>query len=338
MKFIQARNFTMGRLQPVTMVVIHTAECGESASAAENVAAWGASQNAPKASWNYMVDSDSVTQSVAETDTAWHAGPVNGFAIGVEHAGFAKQTSLEWADDYSVSMLELSAQLVAGICRRHGIAIQRLTADDLKNGKRNGICGHIDVTNAFTDGKGHWDPGPNFPWDSYLERVRFHLEGTAYEPPPPDDRPEGWVSVTCDGVEWYVAPLYIHPMGIGAAEDYARAYGCELPSPALVDAIWRNADLKIDGASMVRTDHDGTLRTMASAATMNAQAERIQQATKDHGFRLAAGYCKDVVAHNGTVGLYGWHRLDGTVIQPFYAGHARGWIDYSQGLRLVRRA
>ena len=55
-------------------------------------------------------------------------------------------------------------------------------------------------------------------------------------------------------------------------------------------------------------------------------------------FRLLAGTNKDV-AHgpDGRIGLYGWHRLDGTPIQPFFAGHALSWKDYSQGLRLVRR-
>jgi hypothetical protein len=44
------------------------------------------------------------------------------------------------------------------------------------------------------------------------------------------------------------------------------------------------------------------------------------------------------VTNEGILGIYGWHRCDGSVVQPFYAGHARGWIDYSQGVRLVRRA
>lgn len=336
MKFVQARNFTKASRTEVDLVVVHDMEYPERPNGAEWCADFFAGPNAPKASAHYCVDNDSIVQCVRDEDVAWHAPGANHNGIGIEHAGYAKQTADEWLDDYSIAMLERSAELVAMLCRKYGIPVERPSVDALKAGAR-GIVGHKDCTDAFSGGKGHWDPGPGFPWAHYLDRVRDHLDAGAYEPPAPDDRPEGWVSVFSDGVEWYVAPIYIHPMGIGAAEDYARAYGCELPSPALVDAIWRDADLRIDATKMVR-QHDNTLKTMASREMFDSQAALVERAFAGRDFRLAAGYCKDVVAHNGKVGLYGWHRLDGSVIQPFYAGHARGWIDYSQGLRLVRRA
>lgn len=151
------------------------------------------------------------------------------------------------------------------------------------------------------------------------------------------EAPLDWPVVELDGVRWAVAPIYIWPIGIGAAVDMAAALGCELPSPRLVDAIWRAADVQIDASQMVRTDHDGTPATMASLATYDDQAARLERLVAGRSYRLLAGYAKDVVAEAGQVGLYGWHRADGRVIQPFYAGHARAWIDYSQGLRLCRR-
>lgn len=335
MKFVQAKNFTRANRTSIDLVVIHTAECGETKNAAENVAAWGAGPNAPQASWHYMVDCDSIVQSVLESDVAWHAGPVNGYSIGVEHAGYAKQSAAEWSDEYSRATLELSAELVGSICRRYGIPVRRLTADDLKRGERRGICGHVDVTMGLTGGKGHTDPGNGFPWSWYLERVRAHA---GIEAQAKDEAPLDWPIVEHDGVRWHVAPAYIWPVGIGQAEEMAAAARCELPSKGLVESIWRAADVKIDAAIMVKGDHDGTPRTMASLATYEERARILEKALAGRSYRLLAGYAKDVIRHEGKVGIYGWQRADGTAIQPFFAGHARSWIDYSQGLRLVRRA
>ena len=39
----------------------------------------------------------------------------------------------------------------------------------------------------------------------------------------------------------------------------------------------------------------------------------------------------------GRVAIYGWHQLNGKLIQPLYTGHVNWWVDYSQGIRLVYR-
>ena len=45
-----------------------------------------------------------------------------------------------------------------------------LTADDLLAGRR-GITGHAEVSKAYRKSD-HWDPGPGFPVESFLDRVR----------------------------------------------------------------------------------------------------------------------------------------------------------------------
>ena len=354
MKYIPARFFTPANRTSIDLLVVHTAECAEVASAAENLQSWTAGPNASRASWHYAVDNDSVTQSVLEKDIAWHAGPVNGYSIGIEHAGRASQDAAGWADDYSRAVLENSAKLAAEICVRWNIPIQKLGAEDLKAGRRRGICGHVDVTNGLTGGKGHWDPGPGFPWVSWLARVREHadaIRANAVDPklPPavvlaPREVPpefSSFVPVEHAGSTWLVAPIYVAPVAIGQAQDLARALGCELPSPGLVDAIWRAADLKIDGTKMIRK-HDGTPKTMDAPEVHADQAARLARLVGSRSlgvdFRLLAGAFKDVVVRDGRVGLYGWQRPDGSVIQSFFGGHARAWRDYSQGLRLVRKA
>lgn len=71
---------------------------------------------------------------------------------------------------------------------------------------------------------------------------------------------------------------------------------------------------------------------------INEHCDRLEHQLAGRPYRLLAGSQKDVVTQDGVLGIYGWHTLGGLPLQPFFSGHARGWIDYSQGLRLVRRA
>lgn len=350
-KFQQAKSYSRANRTAIDGVCVHTMEAPEGPATAENVASWFAGANAPKASAHYNVDADSIVQSVLEKDVAWHAGPANGWSIGIEHAGYAKQTAIEWEDLYSTAMLELSAELVGGICRRYDIPVRKLSAEDLRAGERRGIFGHVDVTNGLTGGKGHWDPGPNFPWRRYLERVAHHA-GRPFELEEPKlpavvkpqaveaIDPKQLVEVKLGTEAWLVSPVYVAPVGIGQAKDLAARLGCELPTKELVDAIWKAADLRIDGSKMIR-QHDGTPKTMDSWDMHATQARRLADLVGDRSlgrdFHLLAGAFKDVVVEKGKVGLYGWHRATGAVIQPFYGGHSLSWRDYSQGLRLCRR-
>lgn len=168
---IQAKNFTRGRRMPILAIVIHTAECGEHMQAAENVGAFFAGSQAPKASAHYGVDADSVVRYVAEGDEAWHAGPVNPWTIGIELAGKAGQTAEQWEDDYSKATLARAAKLVAGLCSRYSIPIVRPELGEIMN-RASGIYGHADVSKAYGSKGGHWDPGPSFPWQSFLEMVK----------------------------------------------------------------------------------------------------------------------------------------------------------------------
>jgi N-acetyl-anhydromuramyl-L-alanine amidase AmpD len=176
--FIQAKNFNRSTRpnppHPIQLIVIHTMEAPEKPKTAFNVASWFAGPSAPQASAHFCVDDAQVIQCVLECDVAWHAPGANSNGIGIEHAGYASQTPEQWDDDYSKAVLANSAKLAAGLCKRFGIPIVRLSIDDLKAGKL-GFCGHVDVTNAFSNGRGHVDPGVSFPWDSYLALVQAAL-------------------------------------------------------------------------------------------------------------------------------------------------------------------
>lgn len=355
--YVPAKNYTVANRSTISLIVIHTMEAPEMGSTAENVA--GFFKNQPKrgaldpvwcrkdpktgalvpwegASAHYNIDVDSIVCSVVEKDIAWHAGPVNGRSVGLEHAGYAKQTAAEWADDYSMAMLLRSAKFVAELCSRYDIPVKRLSAEELHAGAA-GLCGHVDVTNALSAGNGHKDPGPNFPWDWYLEQIRHFLSPIA--PVQNVDMDEPWPVVEHAGARWAVAPIYLWPVTIGDAVRYASEMGCELPTPELVDAIWQASDLKLDADKLRRTNFVAWSQAEMSARdVIEDQANKIQAQIAGRPYKLLGGMCKDVVrAESGVIGLYGWHRLDGRPIQPFFSGHALSWGDYSQGVRLVRR-
>ncbi|HEV8248651.1 MAG TPA: peptidoglycan-binding domain-containing protein [Gaiellaceae bacterium] len=171
--FIQARNYTRGRSGPIDVLVIHTMEAPEKPDTAENVARWFAGSTAPEASAHYCIDSNSIVQSVKDSDVAWHAPGANHNGLGFEHAGRAAQSAADWSDDYSQRCLKLSAELVARKCREHGIPVVWLRVADLLAGKR-GITGHVQVSQAFKRST-HSDPGTSFPVERYLALVRSHL-------------------------------------------------------------------------------------------------------------------------------------------------------------------
>lgn len=175
--FVQARNATILKpnKQLPRLIVIHTMENTEKPYQAESVALWfagRAASPAPRASAHYCIDEDSVVQCVRDTDQAWHAGPVNGFSIGLEHAGYAKQALTEWFDKPSQAILWRSAKLAAALCKRYSIPIQMATEDSIGKKTAEGFCGHVHVSKAFGHVGGHWDPGPGFPWEHYLGLVR----------------------------------------------------------------------------------------------------------------------------------------------------------------------
>lgn len=186
--FVQAKHYAKGGMGTPKLIVIHTMEWGETVNTSESCAQFFTNPQTKNkagelvpvtASAHYCVDVNSIVQCVKETDAAWHTPgfvkgkEINRIALGVEHAGYAKQTPAEWADPYSMSMLRLSAQLVGDLCKRYEIPPRRLTKEQLLAGEA-GIVGHVDCTNAV--GGSHWDPGPNFPWNDYLKMVAEYAQ------------------------------------------------------------------------------------------------------------------------------------------------------------------
>lgn len=173
--FVQAKHYTRTGGRRVDVIVIHTMEAAEGNSTAENVANYFA-RGTVVASAHYCIDNNSIVQCVREQDVAYHAPGANSNGIGLEHAGYARQSAGEWADAYSDQMLHRSAVLAADLAKRYNIPVAWLSPADLKAGKR-GFTSHANVSAAYKKST-HTDPGPNFPVGKYLQYVQSNLGGT----------------------------------------------------------------------------------------------------------------------------------------------------------------
>lgn len=174
MRFIQARDFYRGRRNRIVRIHLHSVEGIEADGTAENVARYF-QKPARRSSAHYVVDNNSEVQCVRDEDTAFHVGNDNSKSIGIEHAGFARQSREEWLDDYGKDMLERSARLCANLCRKWRIPIKWLDIVDLKE-NQSGISSHANAAIAF-GGSTHTDPGRHFPHDYYIKRVKFYFNG-----------------------------------------------------------------------------------------------------------------------------------------------------------------
>jgi N-acetyl-anhydromuramyl-L-alanine amidase AmpD len=171
---IKAKWFTdITGKRKVRLIVIHTMEAPRTADTAENVARYF-QKGTKKASAHLCIDNDSIVQCVFDNDIAYAAPGANSDGIQLELAGFANQTKADWADAYNILLLENAANAAAQYCLKYDIPRKHLTNDELKNGEK-GIIGHYQATEVYKIST-HTDPGKNFPWDFFIERVEFHYK------------------------------------------------------------------------------------------------------------------------------------------------------------------
>lgn len=123
------------------------------------------------------------------------------------------------------------------------------------------------------------------------------------------------------------------PVGLTEAYRIADEHGMRLPTTAMVDAIWRAADVQLEPIPM---DWRGPMTSMSYFV----EHDRLIDEQLAGRTGLIAGHKKDIVEagrDNPNVAIYGWHRLNGRPIQPYNnVDHGREYRDYSHGLRLVQ--
>ena len=129
--------------------------------------------------------------------------------------------------------------------------------------------------------------------------------------------------------------LYI-PLAWPSATEVAQRFGCVLPTPRIVDAIYEQAAVHLAPQPLPAGPE---MRSNAYCARHQALID-AQRAGVPLG-ALIAGHKKDIVLserlllHPDRIAIYGWHRLDGRPIQPLSTVHGVRYADYSHGVRLV---
>jgi len=127
------------------------------------------------------------------------------------------------------------------------------------------------------------------------------------------------------------------PMTPATAARIAEAFGCALPTRKIVDDVYRSAAVKLTPKPLTQ-DRE-------SVATFLQHHRLIEQ--QRMGIKLGeivAGIKKDVVVSNRLaekphrVAIYGWHTADGKPIQPLTIVHVDHYVDYSHGIRLMKRS
>lgn len=162
---VPTTNKHVGRLRPIRVIVIHTGETSEGPTAAEGMCSWAANP-AAGGSFHIAVDTDSACRSVSDKDTAFGAPGVNADGLHLELAGRAGQTTGEWADAASTAILARGAGVVADWSATYSIPMRWLSDAELADGVSKGMATHAQASRVF--GGDHWDPGPAFPAEKFL--------------------------------------------------------------------------------------------------------------------------------------------------------------------------
>jgi len=130
------------------------------------------------------------------------------------------------------------------------------------------------------------------------------------------------------------------PLGLRAATRIGDEFNMLLPTPRMVDLIYRAAALRLAPRPM---EPGPQMTSTAYFTRHNATVEAQRVSAGAVQGTLISGHKKDVVlttrlaSNRGRVAIYGWHRTNGQPIQPLSTVHGAGYADYSHGVRLVSR-
>jgi len=152
-------------------------------------------------------------------------------------------------------------------------------------------------------------------------------------------------------VTLFVAPDYLSigndtatfliPMMPVTAQRIADTLRCSLPTPKVVDIIYQHATLKLEPFNYIPRGNRNETPDIWNDHSRTVFAQMKAAGEKPGVF--VAGTKKDIVISSKLedslrthhVIIYGWHRLNGTPIQPVYNKHLDTYVDYSHGVRLV---
>lgn len=167
-----------GRRVRTQLGVLHSAESPLKRGYPMSLTQWTI-DTAVQASWQEFVGPGVVVQSVHSDHIAWHASVANWISWGTEQTGYAAYNRAQWLTKDGRDQLERLAMQWAGDAKYFGWKLEDLrwlptsTVRAIVAGNdttTKGFCTHSQVDPANRS-----DPGPNYPYDLLLQRVRYHF-------------------------------------------------------------------------------------------------------------------------------------------------------------------
>jgi len=252
----------------VQIVVIHTCEGSYSSC-------WSWLTNtASGVSAHYVVNESGseISQLVRESSRGWHVGAtyspslnggvlsnlsgasVNNFSVGIEHGGSASQSS------FPAGQIEASAKLTCNIAKDNGITIDSY---------------HI-VAHGKLQPATRTDPGPNWPWSSYISKVKGYCGST---PPPSgseliidsnntnNDTTKGYIEVSSNWISTsssagYYGSGYFYASTQAISDPATFYFYASAAGTKTIDAWWTSGTNRSAAAPFIFVNAAGT--TVAS--------------------------------------------------------------------------
>lgn len=154
------------RTQPIRGIVVHTAESFD----AEGVAAYLAVVDRPAAA-HVVIDTERSVALLPDEATAFHASGGNSMGLGIEIA----YRAANWGQQPATEAMLLSrSALWCGLrARKYDIPVRRVTVEEWEAGA-SGFISHAEL-----DPVNRSDPGPDFPWDRFLDLTARIAGGSA---------------------------------------------------------------------------------------------------------------------------------------------------------------
>ena len=126
------------------------------------------------------------------------------------------------------------------------------------------------------------------------------------------------------------------PMTPYTAQAFCEAFGFVLPTRKMVTDIWKQSEVQLEPMPLTE-QRESPLTFLQHHRIIEEQLGAAGRG------KIVAGIKKDVVVTGkldrlDRVAIFGWHRVNGEPIQPLYTGHVDWYVDYSHGIRPVRRS
>jgi len=157
-----------GTQTDIRRIVIHCTVSPTVVGGAKSVANYFRTTSRPSSA-HYVVDPSQIVQCVADNVVAYHDG-TNSNSIGVELCDMVNGPAARWDSQAHRDMLTRAAMLVASLGFKYKIPLIKINGAQIRAGNK-GVCGHVDMRDAFPGRTSHYDPGPTFPWATFMSMV-----------------------------------------------------------------------------------------------------------------------------------------------------------------------